>query len=118
MSHKQTDGRHQFISWNCNQTKIVIVIVDTTLILVLDDKESFFVKKHSDSNGQYNEDHIIKLLEFLINIFSGTVVATDSQHSKGTICAQLVADNFLISYKAEFIYSVCSRREINMKLLG
>ena len=66
--------------------------------LVLGHEESYFVKEHSDSKHKYSEDDIIKVLEFLVDIFvvfAGKVFQQIVGIPMGTNCAPLLADIFL-----------------------
>ena len=80
--------------------------------LVLGREDSYFVKEHSDSNSEYTEDDIIKMLEFLVDnifvVFAGKVFQQIVGIPMGTNCAPLLADIFLYSYEAEFIQSLLS----------
>ena len=79
--------------------------------LVLGHEESYFVKEHSDSKHKYSEDDIIKMLEFLVDIFvdfAGKVFQQIVGIPMGTNCVSLLADIFLYSYEAEFIQSLLS----------
>ena len=75
--------------------------------LVLGQNKTYFVKHHTDSNMKYNEDDIVRMLEFLIdNIFvqfAGNIYQQTVGIPMGTNCAPLLADLFLYSYEAEFI---------------
>ena len=71
------------------------------------------MKEHSDSKNKYTEEDIIKMLEFLVDIF---VIFAEKGFQQiigipmGTNCAPLLADIFLYSYEAEFIQSLLSVR--------
>ena len=74
-------------------------------------KGAYFVKEHSDSENEYSEDDMIKMLEFLVDnifvVFARKVFQQIVGIPMGTNCAPLLADIFLYSYEAEFI-SLCS----------
>ena len=80
--------------------------------LVLGREGPYFVKEHSDSKNKYNEDDIIKMLEFLVDnifvVFAGKVFQQIVGIPMGTNCAPLLADIFLYSYEADFIQSLLS----------
>ena len=79
--------------------------------LVLGREGPYFVKEHSDSKNKYTEEDIIKMLEFLVDIFvvfAGKVFQQITGIPMGTNCAPLLADIFLYSYEAEFIQSLLS----------
>ena len=83
-------------------------------------EEAYFVKEHSDSKIKYSEDDIIKMLDFLVDIFevfAGKVFQQIVGIPMGTNCAPLLADIFLYSYEAEFI-SLCSQPGGNSWRLG
>ena len=67
--------------------------------LVLGHNETYFVKHHTDSNMKYNEDDIVRMLEFLINNifvqFAGNIYQQTIGIPMGTSCAPLLADLFL-----------------------
>ena len=79
--------------------------------LVLGREGPYFIKEHSDSKHKYTEDDIVKMLEFLVDIFvvfGGKVFQQIVGIPMGTNCAHLLADIFLYSYEAEFIQSLHS----------
>ena len=79
--------------------------------LVLGREGPYFVKEHSDAKNKYTEEDIIKMLEFLVDIFvvfAGKVFQQIVGIPMGTNCAPLLADIFLYSYEAEFIQSLLS----------
>ena len=80
--------------------------------MVLGHKETYFVKKHSDSKHKYSEDDIIKMLEFLVDnifvVFVGKVFKQTVGIPMGTNCAPLLTDIFLYSHEAELIQSLLS----------
>ena len=80
--------------------------------LVLGREGPYFVREHSDSKIKYNEEDIIRMLEFLVDnisvVFAGKVFQQIIGIPMGTNCAPLLADIFLYSYKAEFIQSLLS----------
>ena len=75
--------------------------------IVVSHDKSYFVKNHSDAKHKYDENDVVKMLEFLIdNIyveFGGQIFQQVVGIPMGTNCAPLLADLFLYSYEAEFM---------------
>ena len=80
--------------------------------LVLGREGPYFVRERSDSKSKYNEDDIIRMLEFLVDnifvVFAGMVFQQIIGIPMGTNCAPLLVDIFLSSCEAEFIQSLLS----------
>ena len=84
------------------------------MYLVNGHEETYFVKEYSDSKNKNSEDVIIKMLEFLDNlfmVFARKVLQHTVGTPMGTNCAHLLADLFLYSYEADFIQSLLSMGE-------
>ena len=83
--------------------------------LVLHPLGNYFVKDKTDSNTKYNEEAIIRMLNFLIDnifvVFGGTVFQQTIGIPMGTNCAPLLADLFLYSYEAEFVQKLLSNKQ-------
>ena len=75
--------------------------------LVLGHEETYFVKKHSDSENKYSEDDKF-LVDNIFVVFAGKVFQQTVGIPMGTNCAPLLADIFLYSYEADFIQSLLS----------
>ena len=85
---------------------------------------TLFVKEHSDSKSKYNEEDIIKMLEFLIDnisvVFAGKVFKQIVGIPIGKIGVPLLADIVLHSYEADlysyeaeliqFLLSACKKQ--------
>ena len=73
--------------------------------LVVCREEPYFLKERSDWNSKYNEEDIIKILEFdnVFVIVTGQVFNQEVCIPMGTNCALFLADIFLYLYEAEFI---------------
>ena len=78
--------------------------------VVIDYKDTHFVRDHSDAPQKYSDADVIKMLEYLIdNIFmefGGRIFQQTIGILMGTNCAPLLAELFLYSYEAEFVQSL------------
>ena len=77
--------------------------------VVIGYKHTYFVRDHSDAPQKYSDADIIKMLEYLIDIFvefGGRIFQQTIDILMGTNCAPLLADLFLYSYVAEFVQSL------------
>ena len=69
----------------------------------------YFVKEHSDSKSKYTEEGIIRMLEFLVDIFvdlAGKVFQQIIGIPVGTNGVPLPTNIFLYSYESEFVQSL------------
>ena len=76
--------------------------------VVIGNKDTYFVRDHSDAPQKYSDADVIKMLKYLIdNIFvefGGRIFQQTFGIPMGTNCAPLLADLFL--YEAEFVQSL------------
>ena len=85
--------------------------------LVLGHEVTYFVKEHSDSKSKYSEDDIIKMLEFLVDIFSWFLPEKSSSRQSAFQWVRIVPlfspTSFCIHTK-RISYNICSLRERNI----
>ena len=88
--------------------------------VVLGREGPYFVKEHSDSKNKYTEDGIINMLEFLVDnifvVFGGKSFQRIVGVPMCTNCAPLLADIFLYSYEAEFIFALKWKEKISISV--
>jgi len=78
----------------------------------------YFTRKVEEGEGQYSEESICKMIEFLIDniyvTFGGLHFRQVIGIPMGTNCAPLLADLFLYSYESEFLDKLISKGKRNL----
>ena len=78
--------------------------------VVIDYKDTYFIRDHSDASQKYSDADVIKMLKYLIDSifveFNGWICQQTIGIPMGTNCTPMLADLFFYSYEAEFVQSL------------